>query len=539
LRHAARAIILLSTLACLLRGQPGIGQNGVVNSASQIPPTLPGGAIARGALFTVTGVRLGSSAGKTTVAISRQGVSLPVQVISLQPKKLEALMPSTAPLGSNDLTITVDGRESRPFPVEVVAFNPGIFSRDLEGWGAGRIDNLDAAGKRSDNSLTNPAHPGQRVTLATTGMGGAKEATVVVGIRPVKGQTSSGGARNGEERLTFDVPADAPSGCWVPVYLQAGPLRASNVVTMSIQKGAGHCDPGPVPIWSTKNVILVALSRSRLKAMRQGAPDAARDEALIAIRTGGEEPLLSHNDLPPPGTCIASTSSYQTDEKLALSVGNIAVPNQRGLNAGRKLTLIRQGAAQGQEATRDIGDAWGDQGNYRDRLGFGGAIARRGMPDLFLEPGDYRLVSGGGSDVGAFDLPLTFPAPFQWTDQDETTTVNRSKGVTLHWTNAPGSDTRDQLMVIFARNVDRITTAIGMCICSARASAGQFTVPPAMLANIPLSIDAPGERYDKLVVASLSTKQIKPLGNPSTQIKGLNSGTVFATYDTGRVVDYR
>jgi uncharacterized protein (TIGR03437 family) len=526
----------LATLG--LRAQPGIGQNGVVNSASQIAPTLAGGAIARGALFTVSGVRLGSSATRTTMTITRETASLSVAIVSLQPRKIEALMPMNAALGPADLVVTVDGRPSRPFRIEVAAFNPGIFSRNLEGWGPGRIDNLEASGTRSDNSITNPAHPGQRVSLATTGMGGTREATIMLGDRLVKGQTAKG-VRDGEERVTFQIPPETPVGCWVPVYVQAAPLRASNVVTMSIQKGTiekatGHCDPGPVPLWTKQNLILVALSRSRLKAMRAGAPDGARDEAIVTVRTGGEEPLLSHNDLPPVGTCIASTSSYQTDEHLALSVGEIAVPNQRGLSAGGQIRLIRQKPGQPEEARREIGDAWGDQGNYRARLGYGGLMLRPGFPGLFLEPGDYRLESSGGTDVGPFNIAMSFPAPFQWTDRDQISTIDRSRGVTVHWANPPGTDTRDQLMVIFARNVDRISTAIGMCICNARASAGQFTIPAALLANVPASIEARGERYDKLVVASLSTKPIK-----SVQTKGLDSGIVFATYDNGRVVDYR
>jgi hypothetical protein len=41
------------------RAAPAIQPEGVVNAASQMPSQLPGGAIARGSLFRILGVRLG------------------------------------------------------------------------------------------------------------------------------------------------------------------------------------------------------------------------------------------------------------------------------------------------------------------------------------------------------------------------------------------------------------------------------------------------------------------------------------------------
>jgi uncharacterized protein (TIGR03437 family) len=179
-----------AVLLVTLLWQPGVGQNGVVNAASQIPPTLPGGAIARGALFTIHGVRLTSlTAGRTTVTL----FGLPLKIMSHSPKKLEALMAPSAPLGQGALVVTVDGLASKPFPVEVAAFNPGIFTDNGEGWGPVRVDG---------NSAEKPAHPGQRVSLSATGMGGVREISLVVGNRMAKGLAVRG-PREGEDRITF------------------------------------------------------------------------------------------------------------------------------------------------------------------------------------------------------------------------------------------------------------------------------------------------------------------------------------------------
>src|SRR5271165_4616568 len=169
-------IVALSAVPSCCFSQPGIGQNGVVNTASRIPPTLPGGALSRGALFTISGVRFGGQKGqkRPVVLLTQKGVSTPLRVIKAGSKDLDALVPASAPIGPGELTVSVDGVASRRFPVEIVEFNPGIFSANGEGWGQGRISNLDPGGSRMANSVIHPAHRGQTISLLVTGMGIAK-----------------------------------------------------------------------------------------------------------------------------------------------------------------------------------------------------------------------------------------------------------------------------------------------------------------------------------------------------------------------------
>jgi len=514
---------LLGLSPVIAVAQPGIGQNGVVNAASQIAPTLSGGAIARGALFDISGVRL-VAAGPTEVTISQQGVTIPLTIVSAQPRKIEALMPRNAPLGNASLVVTVAGRASRPFPVEIVASNPGIFSRNLEGWGAGRIENLGPNSARSSNSFDNPAHPGEQVRIATTGFGSATRASLYVGSKMIQA-TPARGARDGEEQLTVTIPADAPKGCWVPMYLLAAPNRASNVVTISISPAGAACDSGPVPLWSNKNVMVVALSRSYQKPDRPDAPEILSDDAVVLIQSNHRANELSRADLlPPSGTCTSATSSYQSESDLTLSLSSLVVPQGGGLDAGDQLTLERSGE------TRTIGENAAGKGDYRARLGLAGMDLNRKLPPPFLLPGEFKLTAPGGPNIGPFSLNLLTPPEFQWTDRDQINSVDRKLGVTLHWT---GGD-RDQKMLIALRNVDLITTAIGMCLCVAPAQAHQFTIPAALLANIPASIRAPGAHYDKLAIGMLG---VAPLKNLSA--KGLDAGFLFVIYDYSRYVDFR
>jgi uncharacterized protein (TIGR03437 family) len=513
--------VMLCGAAARLPGQPGISQNGVVNLASRIPPTLAGGAIARGALLSIYGIRLGST-DHTAVTLSHGGNAIGIQIVSIFPRRIEALMPRTAPLGSGSVTVTVDGKPSKAFPVMVVDSNPGIFARNGEGWGPGRIDNIDASASRTANSTSNPARPGARVVLVTTGLGNAKKISLMVGARAARAEAPRPTSKLGEEELAFRIPTDAPEGCYVPLYLRLSDNRASNIVSMAIRSRPGPCDPSPFPTASAARVGVLILSRTRMRAIREGAPESVADDARIAFIATAEQSAPMPIQLPPTGTCSALTSSYQTNTSLSNSILSVVRVEGRGLDAGKTLLLSRA------NQTRSISQSWEGQGIYRKHLGAHGYDVHRLEPPLFLEPGDFTLLGTGGVEIGRFTTAFSVPAPFEWTDREQIRVVDRSRGVTVHWKNA----TPEQTMVILARNIDQITTAIGMCICTASAAAGQFTIPAPPLSNVPASQDVAGVPYEELAVGSLTMR-------PGIKASGLSGGFGVFVYAVGRFVQYR
>lgn len=514
------AICALSLLSAALFAQapPWIAQNGVVNSASRIPATLAGGAIARGALFTIYGVRLGAS-GHTQVTVSAGGKSANARVLSAGAERIDALMPPAAPLGAALLVVTVGAQASSPFSMEVVEANPGLFSRNGEGWGPGRIENLSAGGAKSENSTSHPARPGQRVAVYTTGMGNSRGVRVVVGGRPVRAVRT--GNVQGEERIEFQIPAGVPEGCYVPVYLLVSPVRASNAVTMTIHSGPGPCTPDVVPLDAGRTAVAV-LARIRMKA-RYADVDTIDDEA-VAVAAKNDQPVLAPLLLlPPPGSCTAYTSSLQADTALPNSIpaALLVLLRGRGLDAGPQFNLTRAGESRAIRRDNNVA------GYYHARLGQAGAGASRRAPPLFLDPGELTLTGSGGKDVGGFNVRVPAPVPFEWTDRDSLTVIDRRRPLVLHWRPIPAGR-----IMILATNVDQITTAMGMCLCVAEGGAGRFTVPPAVLANVPLSRDIPGVPFDQLFVSSLVT-------GPSFQAAGVNAGAVASLYTIGRFVEYR
>jgi len=505
-------------------GPPGIGQNGVVNSASRIPTTLAGGAIARGARFSIDGVRLGSADRTTITAISANGARTPLRTLSVAQMRIEAVMPRSAPLGAALLVVTVGDQPSLPFAFEVAASNPGIFSRNQQGWGPGAIDNLDSRGARRANSTVNPAHPRQRITIVTTGLGDRKQATLVIGNRTIQTASVRAAAHDGEDEITVKIPADTPRGCYVPVYLLAAPGRASNVVTMSIRSSAGPCEPGPIPLLDASRIGVALFVRSRMKT-RDGTGDAIEDQATVTFAEKNDQPVLSPLLLlPPPGTCTAYTSSFQANTVLPNSISSalMAELEGRGLDAGPKLTLSRAGQS------RAILGVAGAPGLYRGRLGNGGVrVSRRARP-LFLEPSEFTFEGPGGRGVGPFTITVPGIEPFEWTNRDETATVDRRKGVSIHWRGASNG----RWIVILATNVDQITTALGTCLCTATGAAGEFAIPTELLANLPASIDIPGLPYDQFFVAAL------PAMAAPIHLPGIQGGAVVSMYAIGRKVEY-
>lgn len=487
--------------------QPGIGQNGVVNRASQIPTTLPGGSIAHGAAFTIRGVHFGSAA---TVSVRKGNILSPVRVLAVQPEKIEAIMPETTPVGKAALIVASGRSASKPFSIEIADSNPGIFSQNKNGWGPGQIENLESNSKRTLNSTANPAAPGQRVVMKITGLGKGP-VTVVVGNRTVNAGPARLTQQSGEQEISFAIPADAPLGCYVPIYLQAAPTRASNVVTMSIRSGSAKCDSGPIPTLDAKRIAMIAITRTNMY-QRGGNTDKGEARATFAVRDPAQSlsPLLL---LPPPGTCTAYTSTLQstTSPPITVSASLYGELGSEGLAAGSQLTIGRD-------------NRWRIIPWDRNAIGY----YRGPVPLRLFNPGKLILSGPGGLDVGAFRLALNAPAPFEWTDRDRTEIVTRSRGLPLRWQGSASA----HWTILLATNVDQVSTAIGTSLCTAPLNATHFEIPAAMLANIPASSDTPGIPYDQLFIASLPDKAT-PISAP-----GIGAGVLFTIYSNGRTVQY-
>lgn len=507
-RHTAGALLLISSV---VRAQPpAIGQNGVANAASQIPPTLAGGTLRVGERFVVTGVRLADA----SLVFSNAAGSWKARVLSSTPKKLEAIVPEGLPLGSIELRALNGALSSQPFQVTVVRSSPGLYSRNGRGWGPGRIRNLSEKG---DVSFDRSARPGDRIAIAATGA--ADHLIFHIGERLVKEASLQPLNEPGEEEFILRIPASAPEGCFVPLYVETTPAAPiSNVVTIAIRRAGGGCQPSagsPMPLLREKRVGVIVLARTA-GLSKNGLEKWTDDNgtAAFAIKQDGPAttPLLM---MPPKGTCTVYTGSSQSSFTMpvSLSAGLLNDLGDDGFDAGR--VLMAHGGAE----TREIPFTPGALGYYNAPLGTSEGKRR----PLFLNPGEIFTVTSGN-----FTLPIRMPDAVDWTNRDQIAEINRSRPVTLTWSPArPG-----QTIYILAANADQFTTARAMCFCAADGRDGRFTIPAAMLANFPVTYDRGGKPVNQLgLAASTGAAAIQTVGN------GLLAG--MGLFINTRIVDFR
>ncbi len=556
--------------------QPVIGTGGIVNVASYSPAGLPNSAIAEGSLFAIFGSGLGPAKGigisgfplnaqsfqGTSVSATVNGTTVEVPVLFTQAGQVNALLPSNTPVGNGTLTVTYNGATSAPAPLQVVKSSFGIFSTTSNGSGAGAI--LDTS--NSQLSYTLAAHPGDTVILYGTGLG------PVTGNEtqgPVPGNLSSvtvqvyvgsatakviyagrSGCCAGEDQINFIVPAGV-EGCTVPVAIVVNGTVVSNYVTIPVAASGNSCSVvsassgsssgggSPIPpdfltkleAKGTAAVGFVALFRTTSTTPSLPAPFNApvtTDEgaAFFTTYTASNYTALS-SSLPVLniGACTVYLYNGQTPPSTT------SVTSRKGLDAGTAITVS---GPNGTKQLTELELAILGPGYYAAQLGGGAASDPKSGP-LYLSQGSYGISNGsGGKDVGGFSFTLSVSQPFTWTNQAATTTVNRAAGVTLNWTGGDPNGTVDITGSSYNFALNSTTNSVGASFnCQAPASAGTFTVPPAVLLALPPSATIAGIAVGgNLSIEALSAFQ-------QFSASGLDFGFGFAGQSSDTTVTYQ
>jgi uncharacterized protein (TIGR03437 family) len=495
---------------------PAIGQNGILNSASRIPSALTGASIARRSRFTIEGVRLGTAPSGVRVLLEHGERSILLPVISVDSTRMEAWMPAAAPPGPGKLRVETSAGTSKPFPVAVVRSQIGLFSANQKGWGPGRIDNIGSNGKRVANGVESPTRLGQMVEVSGTGLGEARDVGITIGGQAVPATGSRSREGRGTDAIRFRIPANAPKGCYVPVYARASGYPRSNIVTLSIADDGVGCETPegwPGPREREKRLGVVGISRT-LAFFGSGQPAITYDHAFGTFSQN--QPSFHSNRLllvPPAGSCTAYTGLYNVDMNEFESVAAALVnPGQaRRLDGGTQFTISGSGRAL--SVPRSDGVYW-------TRLGFDDPSIRRSQP-LFLNDPVYRFSTTGGNEIAAFSgiLPA-LPTP-QWTNRDALATIQRSRGASIEWSGV----SRDSIVLIMAASFDPLSTAGGICYCAARGDSGRMVIPAEMFAHFPDSGNIPGPWRSGVALIALRLQS----GTPPTNLDLLRLISVFAS----------
>ncbi len=535
---------------------PAIAPGGIVNAASN-----RAGTIARGSFFTIYGANLGPAAyqqvqgypipdtmGGVTVTVSQGGYSRRAFLHFVSAPQINAILPSDVPLGDVQITVANNGNVSSTSTVTVANTSFGVFST-ASGPGPGIVQNYNSATDQPLNLASFPLKPKQIAVLWGTGLGPiqtgdnnpppggdlAVPVTVTVGGKQAN-RLYSGRAPSfaGVDNIYFEVPADAPPGCSVPVQITAGGV-VSNTVRVAISPDGARCQDAANPFGNTTSagarqgtLGLARISFSGTLDSTKGPASGTFDVAFGSFSdtpAGGELAYSPFMSLPPAGTCVSTSKSLDLGSVIGSSGLSLDRTNSKVLDAGASLTVTGpKGAVKVQHF-----DPNSATGPYLDLIG--GMVPVDGSANLplFLDGGAYTISGPGGKDVGAFSASITVGTPLTWTNQAQVNTVNRSQDLSLTWS---GGDSGANI-VILGGSSDQKTKKTGGFFCLAPANSNSFTVPANILQDLPVtgSVIGSSDSLSMIAIGAL------PMANPpSFTAPGLTAGRVFATSIAGKSV---
>jgi uncharacterized protein (TIGR03437 family) len=517
-----------------------------------MPAGVPGGAIAQGSIFSIFGSRigpassvtassfpLGTSLGNVSITVSQGATTVNAIPLYVSLSQINAIMPSNAPLGTASIRVLAGNLMSNAMTVRIAGSAFGIFTATGTGLGPGVFFNYVSTKVQPINSATITAQPGQIITLYGTGLGPVASGDNVAppsGNLPTPVQVFVGGENAtvmysgrtpccaGLDQIVFQLPADVTLGCWVPVYVQTAGTGVSNVVTMSISsKAGGTCSDTANPL---TQAIVSGQKFGAFATVRAVTHEDIGTTAAVDV-TGDYSAAIAYNlaktafpfnplaSLPPPGTCTAYSIG---GDVLGGTVLPGALPNGTPLDWGSTFTITGPSGMQAPASVFASGLAWF----------LGGSLSSNLIPNsAYLAPGPYTVTGMGGNDVGHFTASFTVPQPLTWTNQSQLVQIPRSQPLAISWTGGSAG----QLVGVVGFGEDLPTNSSTVFACLAPPGAKSFSVPPAILTNLPAT--RPNILQSKSVVYLIS---LTPSAPGALQAPGLDAGEIISAYISGKTV---
>ncbi len=496
-------VVLAVVLEFCVQAQPFIFYRSIFNAASYASAGLPNGSLARGSIFSIFGRALGPAEGVQVSEYPLQdelaGVSIEVCQgescsaaipIYVRADQINAIMPSDAPLGEVSIRVTYNGGAGNFSPAEVVDASVGLFAANSGGFGPGIVQNFVSASETPLNTLTAATARGGIVIAWGTGLGAglnpdtmapaagdvATNVEIFLGDAPVTNILYHGRTPccSGVDQFVFEVPDDAPFGCYVPLTIRTNQNVVSNQVTVAVTETGESC-VGDDPIQKalvdggkTGAVALTQITREDRQLGLEFTQELEIVEAYFSDEAGSPfayAPLYAQT---PVGSCMVS-QARSAAPFVTLRPGQSITGD---LDAGAMLT-VQGGGSAGQIERGVLG-----------RPGYVGEVGIRnpasGDDALILENATEVTFSGtGGGDVGPFTVTTPVGERIQWLNKDEIDMLDRGAGVTVTWT-----PTSAAFVSIFGGTRDRVTNTTVWFDCLAESAAGTFTVEPWVLSNL-------------------------------------------------------
>ena len=522
-RKIGLTLIAASALVVPMMAQPSIrAENGVLNASSYQPD------IARGSWFVI----FGSNMGPATLAIA-SGAPFPTELsgtrITFTPTaggtaidarlwytsggQVAGLLPSSAAAGDYDVRIVFNNQTSPATRVRVVERSFGFATVDQNGAGPAQATNASlnngvslvrfTTGSITFNNRSwqyRPAYPDETLILWGTGLGADAQSdvngetsgdqTAAGNIRVIVGSTEivpayAGRSRGspGLDQINFTLPASAARGCTVSLQVRAGG-RLSNLGSLAIANPGGAQCMHPLLTESQLGRLdqggrltggSLGISKQRLKATVPGVGllDISNEDATGAFSRYSISQIADGNfSAFQEGAC---SSFRRTGDFGAILAGVIP----EALNAGSQLTLNGPNVS-----NRALPN---QQNRYSTTL-YSSGTGGGSMGNPTLTQGTYTIAGPGGPDIGPFSASVTIPGTFEWTNESSVPAViPRSQSLPVTWTG--GGDGLGVVIgfagaLVSGQPVKGIYDVAGF-ICTARASAGNLSVPSSVFQQLP------------------------------------------------------
>lgn len=510
-------ILLLANSLAITHAAPVISFRGIANAATTFPPaSLPGSGIAPGSIFVITGRGLGPAtlvdgrlplstrlpADDSGTEVRLQplgtGASIAAYIRSTSGSRVEAILPSSTPVGPADVVVAYQGETSTPSRINVIRSAFGIFTRP------GRLPlviNYASAADQRLNQLTRPALPGQFLILWGTGLGaiGSPDneppppAQVDAGveveiygkrIRPAYAGRAPGFP--GVDQINFQLPDDPsiPDDCYILVRIWTGE-RVSNSVTIAKSPTPGACRH-PLGLSAETLARLDAGGRVALGVVRIFEEDGfflatGLNAASVRLFAASASSLsvFSPWESPPGPACTESESSIVRESFPFDSPPPTPdlPPPDLPLDAGERLVLT--GPNQKRLELRRSADSE----VYTTLVGSDGRCCTPDLPAGYFEPGDWNVAGNGGINVGSFQATLRLPPPVRLVDPPQR--IDRSRDLTLQWNTAGYSD-GDRISISLSQQGPEVSGSIPVLEvrCNFAATAGRAMLPTHLLSHL-------------------------------------------------------
>jgi len=504
---------------------------GVQNALSFVKEWAPNYGIARGSIFAIFGTNLASTIvsaplplqttlGGATVNVTVNGTTTPALIFYASAVQINALLPSATPAGAGTITVTTTAGTSTASPIEVVDSAFGLLTWN---YGSGAAKGYDASIDTSNpyvlfgGASEQAVNPGDILELYGTGLGPVAGDATGVAVNP-PAQVYIGGVAAavqysgrsgyiGEDQINVVVPAGV-SGCYVSIAVVTGNY-VSNFATLAVApEGSRTCSDSSTPVTAS---ILNGIAQNGSYTIGDVSVGQVTTPGILGIGGGtsdsGSASFIKYTAI--------NTSAYAGAFAFS-SIGSCSVwsftanANSQTAPEPFQFTTLNAGA--------DV-DITGPEGDIAMPLQTQNGVLSYSTPSgqadfIPASGGSFTFANGsGGPDIGAFSVQLQMAPPATFSNLASLATITRASGVTVNWTGgAPDSTVDIEGLSIGSIGGSSTDFVASVFTCLAPASAGTFSVSPAVLLSLPPSISVEGISFSTLTLSNGATQTFTAKG---------------------------